>query len=221
MTTPDFSLLEAVRRQCPLIHCVSNLVSAGDCANLALAVGASPWRLERVEELLEKFTPTLLRVNSGEARALLRLESRARGVDGPAEPDFARRGELALWLARERGTAVLVSGPEDLISDGTALWKVSGGSPLMTRVTGTGGMLSVLCGVFAAVEPDILTAAGSPLPFLACRRDALRRAPAAGGAFVFRHKGQRLRDDAAEEGTHQIPVPAGAGKRNFRINAIR
>ena len=38
--TPDFSLPEAVRRTRPLVHCVSNLVAANDCANLALAVGA-------------------------------------------------------------------------------------------------------------------------------------------------------------------------------------
>ena len=42
MTRPDFFLLEAVRHRRPLIHCISNLVSANDCANLALAVGASP-----------------------------------------------------------------------------------------------------------------------------------------------------------------------------------
>ena len=35
-------LLDKVRRQRPLIHCVSNIVTANDCANLALAVGASP-----------------------------------------------------------------------------------------------------------------------------------------------------------------------------------
>ena len=37
MTTPDFSLLETVRLRRPLVHCVSNIVSAGDCANLALS----------------------------------------------------------------------------------------------------------------------------------------------------------------------------------------
>ena len=218
MTTPDFSLLERVRRTRPLVHCVSNIVSAGDCANLALAVGASPimaqapqemgaiaavsdaavlntgtpeeekfracllrgqaaarlgqpvildpvgvgaspWRLAWAERLLEGFTPALLRVNPGEAEALLHMESQAQGVDSPAALDSGRRGGLALHLARKLGTSVLISGPEDLVSDGTALWKVSGGSAHMSQITGTGCMLSVLCGVFAAVEPDILTAA--------------------------------------------------------------
>ena len=36
---------------------------------------------------------------------------------------------------------------------------VTGGSPLTPLVTGTGCMLSVLCGAFAAVEPDTYAAA--------------------------------------------------------------
>ena len=239
--TPDFSLPEAVRRTRPLVHCVSNFVSANDCANLALAVGASPimacapqemeaiaavsraavlntgtpeenkfracllrgqaagrlgqpvvldpvgvgaspWRLAWAERLLEQFTPALLRVNSGEARALLHLDSRAQGVDAAPDPD--RRGTLALRLARKLNTAVLLSGPEDFVSDGTALWKISGGSPLMTGVTGTGCMLSVLCGVFAAVEPDMLTAAVTASAFWkACAAQAESRA---GGLGSFR-----------------------------------
>lgn len=244
MTTPDFIILEAVRRQRPLIHCISNLVSANDCANLALAlgaspvmarapeemeaiaavssaavlntgtpdretfracflrgqeavkrnqpvvldpvgVGASPWRLENVEALLAAFTPSLLRVNLGEAQALLHMPSQERGVDGPDGGTLAQRAELARRLARERGTAVLLTGPEDVASDGEALWKISGGSPLMTQVTGSGCMLSVLCGVFAAVSPDVLTAAVAASAFWkTCARRAEERAGGRGpGSF--------------------------------------
>ena len=236
MTTPDLTLLEAVRRRRPLVHCVSNLVSANDCANLALAVGASPvmaqapeemaaiaaasasavlntgtpseekfracllrgreglrlgrpvildpvgvgaspWRLERVEALLAAFTPTLLRVNLGEAQALLHQKSQERGVDSPGGASLSLRAETAQRLARERGTAVLLSGPEDVAADGTALWSVSGGSAHMAQVTGTGCMLSVLCGVFAAVEPDPLAAAVAAAAFWKrCSRRAEERA---------------------------------------------
>ena len=48
---PDFSRLDAVKRQRPLIHCVSNLVSANDCANLALAIGASPMMAQALPEM--------------------------------------------------------------------------------------------------------------------------------------------------------------------------
>lgn len=224
MPTPDFTLLEAVRLRRPLVHCVSNIVSANDCANLALAlgaspvmaqapeemaaiaaasaaavlntgtpseekfracllrgrearrlgqpvvldpvgVGASPWRLERVEALLAAFTPSLLRVNLGEAQALLGLKSQERGVDSPAAGTLSRRADLAVSLARKTGSAVLLSGPEDVASDGAALFQISGGSPRMAQITGTGCMLSVLCGVFAAVERDVLAAAVAAAAF--------------------------------------------------------
>ncbi len=213
----DFTRLNEVRCRRPLIHCISNIVTANDCANLALAagaspmmaqepremaditaaaeatvlntgtpdearfeaclicgreaeklgrpvvldpvgVGASPWRLERTGELLRQFIPTLLRVNLGEAQALLRINSQEKGVDSPAPAPQSQRIETAVRLARRYGTAVLLSGPEDIVTDGTDAWCVSGGSEWMSRVTGTGCMLSVLCGVFAAAEPDALTA---------------------------------------------------------------
>ena len=218
MAIPDFSLLEAVRRRRPLVHCVSNLVSANDCANLALAVGASPimaqapqemeaiaaasaaavlntgtpeeekfqacllrgqaagrlgqpvvldpvgvgaspWRLERVRALLERFPVSILRVNLGEALALLGERGGERGVDSPGPASLEARSAAARALAERYRTAVLLTGPEDLAADGERLWRVSGGSPRMTAVTGTGCMLSALCGVFAAVEPDPAAAA--------------------------------------------------------------
>ena len=214
----NVSRLEEVRRRRPLIHCVSNIVSANDCANLALAVGASPmmaqapeemaditaiaaatvlntgtpdsakfdacricgreaaalgrpvvldpvgvgaspWRLDNIRRLLAVCTPTILRVNLGEAQALLRLRSQEQGVDSPGAATRAERLRRAAALARDLHTTVLLSGPEDIVTDGSSAWCCTGGSGRMAQVTGTGCMLSVLCGVFAAVEPDRLSAA--------------------------------------------------------------
>ena len=214
----NVSRLEEVRRRRPLIHCVSNIVSANDCANLALAVGASPmmaqapeemaditaisdatvlntgtpdaakfdacrvcgreaaalgrpvvldpvgvgaspWRLENIRRLLAEGSPAMVRVNLGEAQALLRLRSQEQGVDSPGAATRAERLRRAAALARDLHTTVLLSGPEDIVTDGSSAWCCTGGSGRMAQVTGTGCMLSVLCGVFAAVEPDRLSAA--------------------------------------------------------------
>lgn len=214
----DFTRLEEVRQRRPLIHCVSNTVSANDCANLVLAVGASPimahdpqemesitaisqatvlntgtpeeakfracllcgqaaerqrqpvaldpvgvgaspWRLRQVYNLLGGFTPTILRVNLAEAQALDRGTNGEQGVDSPAPAALEERREAALALARKRRTVVLLSGPEDIAADRERAWRIGGGSAQMARVTGTGCMLSALCGVFAAVEEDPLQAA--------------------------------------------------------------
>lgn len=240
---PDFSILDRVARTRPLIHCISNIVSANDCANLVLAVGASPimaqapeemdtitaasaatvlntgtpdrarfdacllcakacaaakqpvvldpvgvggnpWRLERVEEIIRLFPPAILRVNLGEAQALLHQASREVGVDSPLPAAAEDRLAAAVGLARQRRSVVLLSGPEDLVTDGVTAWRVAGGSDLMSRVTGTGCMLSVLCGAFAAVS-DPLTAAVTAAAFWkVCSQEAETAAAGRGpGSF--------------------------------------
>ena len=241
---PDFTRLDAIRARRPLIHCVSNLVSANDCANVVLAagagpvmahapeemaditaasaatvlntgtpdearfhtcllcgqeaarrsqpvvldpvgVGASPWRLERVRALLERFPVSILRVNLGEALALLGEPGGERGVDSPGPASLEERSAAARTLAERYRAAVLLTGPEDVAAGGERLWRVSGGSPLMTAVTGTGCMLSALCGVFAAVEPDPAAAAILASAFWkTCARRAEERAGGRGpGSF--------------------------------------
>ena len=62
-------------------------------------------------------------------------------------------------LAAAYDCAVLLSGEEDIVADGRRAAAITGGSPLTPLVTGTGCMLSVLCGAFAAVEPNAFDAA--------------------------------------------------------------
>lgn len=214
----DFTRLDQVRANRPLIHCVSNIVSANDCANLALAAGASPimacapeemadiaaisdaavlntgtpdegrfavcrlrgreaarlgqplvldpvgvgasaWRLKQVRALLDAFPVSILRANLGEALALTRGDHGEHGVDSSAPTATEERINAARTLAKQYRTVVLLSGAEDLVTDGETVFCVGGGSVMMAAVTGTGCMLSVLCGVFAAVEPEPLKAA--------------------------------------------------------------
>ena len=206
---PDLTILDRLRAARPLIHCVSNIVAANDCANVLLAagaspmmaqcaleaeavtaasaatvlntgtpdegrfalcrllarcagklghpvvldpvgVGASPWRLSEIRALLDETPPAILRVNLGEALALLGTSGREQGVDGGGGDPSSRRAS-ALALSERYGCAVLLSGPEDHAAwDGRVL-RIQGGSPFTAYVTGSGCMLSVLCGAFAAV----------------------------------------------------------------------
>ena len=47
------SCLEAVRQRAPLIHCITNYVTANDVANLLLACGARPIMADDQEEAAE------------------------------------------------------------------------------------------------------------------------------------------------------------------------
>ncbi|NCB52125.1 MAG: hydroxyethylthiazole kinase [Clostridia bacterium] len=214
----NYACLDEIKRLRPVVHCISNIVSVGDCANLALAVGAgpimaqapeemavvtgisdatvlntgtptkdrfeaclacgrearalsrpvvldpvgvgaSPWRLGEVEKLLAGFIPSVMRVNLGEAAALIGSGGWARGIDSPSAEAREEHLGCALELSKKYRAVVLLSGREDVVTDGKTAYFVAGGSDMMSRITGTGDMLSVLCGVFAAVEQDALSAA--------------------------------------------------------------
>ena len=47
------ALFDRVRETSPIVHCISNLVSANDCANIVLAAGASPIMADDPEEVEE------------------------------------------------------------------------------------------------------------------------------------------------------------------------
>lgn len=47
------TMLENVRKQCPLIHNITNYVTVNDCANVLLACGASPIMAADVGEVEE------------------------------------------------------------------------------------------------------------------------------------------------------------------------
>lgn len=53
LALPLGELLGRVRSQAPLIHCITNYVTARDCANLLLACGASPVMADSPEEVEE------------------------------------------------------------------------------------------------------------------------------------------------------------------------
>ena len=46
-------LADTLRQRCPVIHCITNSVTINDCANAALAIGASPIMAEAPEEAAE------------------------------------------------------------------------------------------------------------------------------------------------------------------------
>ena len=98
-------------------------------------------------------------MNLSEARALLGLAGREKGVDSAGNADRQTRAAVAAELASTYSCVVLLSGEEDIVADSNRAAAIIGGSPLTPLVTGTGCMLSVLCGAFAAVEPNAFDAA--------------------------------------------------------------
>lgn len=111
-----------------------------------VGVGASSYRQQIVDQLVNELNICLIRGNAGEIAQLAKVDWKARGVDR-GTGDYAV-AKMAREVAEAYGCVVAVSGEVDWISDGKRLASVHNGHPLMTRVTGMGCLLSAVCGAF-------------------------------------------------------------------------
>ncbi|MFD3579523.1 hydroxyethylthiazole kinase [Streptomyces sp. NPDC058644] len=146
-----------------------------------VAVGPLPWRTELARELLESAPPAVVRGNASEILAL-DGGTGGRGVDSTDAPEAALAAAGA--LARRYGCAVAVSGPEDVLTDGTRVVRLANGHPLLTLVTGTGCSLGALVAACTAVTGDALLAATAATGLLTVAAEDAATRSAGPGTFA-------------------------------------
>lgn len=119
--SPDASLacLAAVRERNPLVHCVTNYVTANDCANALLAIGASPVMADdegEVEDIVSLADALVLNIGTLSARtvaSMLKAGAKAneRGIPVVFDPvgvgASALRTASALRISREVRLSVI------------------------------------------------------------------------------------------------------------------
>lgn len=214
------SLLENVVQTRPLVHCITNYVSANDCANLLLALGASPimadapseveeitghakalvlnmgtlsetkltsmllagqkanqlgipvildpvgvgashFRKQAAHQLLSTIHFSVIRGNASEIETLLTDKSISIGID-VASPKtvtpYTIQGilQLATALSYKTRSIIAVSGKTDLVTNGYMTYAVFNGHSDLTRITGTGCMLTSLIGAYCGANPSQL-----------------------------------------------------------------
>ena len=110
-----------------------------------VGAGATPYRTKTAQQLIEELPIAVIKGNAGEIGTLAGVVATVRGVDsGDVAGD---KKTIVKNLAAELGCVVIMSGEEDLISNGV---------PLMGRISGTGCMASAVTGAFAAVAPNTM-----------------------------------------------------------------
>ncbi|MEI8233975.1 MAG: hydroxyethylthiazole kinase [Verrucomicrobiota bacterium] len=122
-----------------------------------VGAGASRLRTATALALLQKGRPAIVRANPSEILALAGAAGVTKGVDSTHTSGEAEAA--ARTLAQSAGCTVAVSGAIDFVTDGKDAWRLSGGSPLMPRITGMGCTASALVGAFAGVCATPLQAA--------------------------------------------------------------
>ncbi|MGI6199618.1 MAG: hydroxyethylthiazole kinase [Christensenellales bacterium] len=152
---------------------VQSMLAAGERANQLgrpvvldpVGAGASPLRTRTAAELIERLDLAVIRGNLSEIKAVAQGVGAAgggsgasRGVDAAAgdavTPD--NQAETAAFvkdLARRTGAVIAATGAVDLVADGETCYAIENGCADMSRVTGTGCMLTAVIAACVAAHP--------------------------------------------------------------------
>lgn len=167
----------------PVVHAMDEAMRAANAHHIPVVLdpvgaGASPYRLETVRTFLTTHRVTLIRGNAGELAAIAGITWHATGVDcGSGEANVA---EIAEIVARMYNCLVIVTGAEDVLTDGQHTRHIAGGCARITRITGSGCLLSALC---AAVLGASENAFADLATLLQAYKEAAVRANAAIGTY--------------------------------------
>lgn len=145
--------------------------------------GATTLRTRSARRIIAETRPTVVRGNASEVLSLTDASSKTRGVDSAHSVGAATAA--ARSLALELGATLAITGPEDLVTDGTRVIRITNGHPLMARVTGTGCAATVIIGAFLAVDPDPVSATATALAYFGLAGEVAARHAAAPGSFMI------------------------------------
>jgi len=115
-----------------------------------VGAGATPYRTRTAALLMKELRISVIKGNAGEIGTLAGADALVRGVD--SQKLSGDPVETAKSLALASSCVVVLSGVEDIVSDGKRVAVISNGDPLMGKISGSGCMASVVCGAFAAVS---------------------------------------------------------------------
>ena len=148
-----------------------------------VGAGATPYRTETAQKLMNEVNVSVIRGNAAEIANVIGEKWEIKGVDaGEGKGNFI---ELAITAAEKLHCVVVITGKEDVITDGKTTYVVTNGHPILTKVTGTGCLLTSVIGAFAGVEKDLLQASVAALTYygVAAEMAAAKTAPLGPGSF--------------------------------------
>lgn len=123
--------------------------------------GATELRDKKSFELLDETKINLIKGNASEIARISGENVLTKGVDaGHVGKNML---EIARNLAQRRECSVVVTGKEDIVTDGKKVFIIKNGHPMMTHVVGTGCMAASVIGTFCAVENNLAYAAACAL----------------------------------------------------------
>ncbi|PAB56723.1 hydroxyethylthiazole kinase [Anaeromicrobium sediminis] len=144
---------------------VKSMIKAGKKANECgtpvildpVGAGATTFRYETTKKLIEEIDFAIIKGNLSEIKTIAGLSTKSRGVDS-IDMD-SNSHNIARELAKKLNCVIVITGQEDIVSDGETTLVLKNGTPLLGSITGTGCMSASLIGSFVGVGLSPLTSA--------------------------------------------------------------
>jgi len=139
---------------------IESMIHAGKAANQqntpivldAVGVGATSLRTDSALAIMKEVKIEIIKGNSAEIGILAGVDAEVKGVEAMSvEGDPV---QIAQMLAKNEGSTVVITGKQDIVSDGTDTYLVNNGHEMMGSIVGTGCMAASVIGCFAAVEEN-------------------------------------------------------------------
>lgn len=143
--------------------------------------GFTRLRVNLIDSLLQEFRFSIIRGNSAEIAALAGEGDAPKGVSANNEPKDIRQSVEK--LAEKYGCVISASGAIDTISDGQTTLRLSGGSPLVTTLSGIGCALGSCTALYSAVASPFDAALAALAAFRFAASGAAGQAKASGSFY--------------------------------------
>ncbi len=147
----------------------------------AAGAGATTYRTDTCNELLEEYKIAVVKGNAGEIGVLAGAKAEVRGVESMGVQ--GDKAEIARNFAKAGKFTVAMTGKQDVVAGNGKVFLVDNGSEWMGRIVGTGCMAASVIGSFAAVEKDYAVAATAALSAYGIGGELAGKDPKGPGTF--------------------------------------
>ncbi|MEG0829700.1 MAG: hydroxyethylthiazole kinase [Anaerovoracaceae bacterium] len=148
---------------------ISSMLLAGKKANLLshpvildpVGAGASTLRTNTANHLLDEVRFDVIRGNVSEIKTIALGSGTTKGVDADVADvindetldsaiDFAKK------FAKKTGSIIAITGAIDIVANEKIAYVIHNGHPMMSRITGTGCMLTAMTAAYIVANPERL-----------------------------------------------------------------
>ncbi len=124
-----------------------------------VGAGASKLRTDTTFKLLEEIKFSVIRGNVSEIKTVSRGSGTTKGVDADVNDtitDSNLDGTISFVkeLSAKTGSVIVITGAIDIVADSNKAYIIRNGHQMMSKVSGTGCMLTAVIAAYCAVNPN-------------------------------------------------------------------